>query len=343
MKTTIKDVAKHAGVSIATVSLVVNNNSRISSETKRKVLKSIKTLDYYPSKSARDLVSKKTGNIGFILTDDHFLRTEPFYTRIFLGTEFEARDGEYYVLLTTVKSNFSNEDPLPRFVLEKSVDGIIIAGKVPQNLIDKIVQLNIPIMFVDYDANINCCPRVLIDNMQGGIIATNHLLELGHKKIGFIGADIDHPSLHDRLIGYKQALEQANLIVNFNHIIIDALYPDRQNGYDSAKRLFENNKDVTAVFACNDAMAIGVMHYLKDNNYKIPEDISVIGFDDVEADLLLDPPLTTMRVPKIELGAEALRTMINYLKNKNNSNKKILVPVELIVRNSTISINDRKV
>ncbi|MCB0748701.1 MAG: LacI family DNA-binding transcriptional regulator, partial [Ignavibacteriae bacterium] len=150
MKTTIKDVAKHAGVSIATVSLVINNNTRISSETKRKVLRSIKTLNYHPSRSARDLVSKKTGNIGFLLTDDHFLRTEPFYTKIFLGTEFEARDGEYYVLLSTVNSNFTDKDPLPRFVLEKSVDGIIIAGKVPQNLIDRISSLEIPIVFVDY-------------------------------------------------------------------------------------------------------------------------------------------------------------------------------------------------
>ena len=106
MNSTIKDVAQKAGVSIATVSLVIHNNNRISSDTKKKVLKAIRDLDYYPSRSARDLVSKKTGNIGFILTDDHFLRTEPFYTRIFLGTEFEAREGEYYVLLTTVNSDF---------------------------------------------------------------------------------------------------------------------------------------------------------------------------------------------------------------------------------------------
>ena len=143
---TIKDVAKFAGVSTATVSLVINNNSRISPTTKKKVINAIRELDYHPSKSARDLVSKKTGNIGFILTDDHFLRTEPFYTRIFLGAEFQAREGEYYILLTTVKSNFKKSDQLPRFVLEKSIDGIIIAGKVPQNLIDRICVLNIPVV-----------------------------------------------------------------------------------------------------------------------------------------------------------------------------------------------------
>lgn len=339
MNATIKDVAKKAGVSTATVSLVINNHTRISTETRKKVQKAIKSLNYFPSRSARDLVSKKTGNIGFILTDDHFLRTEPFYTRIFLGTEFEARDGEYYVLLTTVKSDYRPEDPLPRFVLEKSVDGVIIAGKVPQNLIERILELKIPIVFVDYTTDNNCCPLVLIDNVQGGILATNHLIDLGHKNIAFMGADISHPSLYERLNGYKQALERSSLVVDNNLISTESKYPDRQNGYDTAKKLFELNKNISAIFACNDAMAIGAMHYFKENGISIPGDVSIIGFDDVEADLLLDPPLTTIRVPKIELGAEALRVMINLL-NNNESKNKILVPIELIVRNSTMQISN---
>ena len=121
MRTTIKDVAKRANVSTATVSLVVHGNNRISPETKRKVEKAIKELDYYPSKSARNLVSRKTGNIGFILTEDHFLKTEPFYTQIFLGTEFEARKHEYYILLNIIPTFFNENDDLPRFILERNV------------------------------------------------------------------------------------------------------------------------------------------------------------------------------------------------------------------------------
>jgi len=336
---TIKDVAQKAGVSIATVSLVIHNHERISSVTKKKVLKAIKDLNYYPSRSARDLVSKKTGNIGFILTDDHFLRTEPFYTRIFLGTEFEARDGEYYILLTTVKSDFSQDDPLPRFVLDRSVDGIIIAGKVPEIIIDKLSNYHLPLVFVDYTTFKENYPVVLIDNIHGGILATNHLIEYGHKNIAFIGGDINHPSINERLTGYRKALENAGISINKKIISTSSPYPDRQNGYNSAKKIFNSSKDVTAVFACNDAMAIGTMHYLKDSGYKIPQDVSIIGFDDVEADLMLDPPLTTIRVPKVELGAEAFRLMLNILKSKNANPKKILVPVELIIRKSTISIN----
>jgi len=112
-------------------------------------------------------------------------------------------------------------------------------------------------------------------------------------------------------------------------------YPDRQNGFNSAKKLFTNNKAVTAVFASNDATAIGIMHYLKEKKFKIPKDVSVIGFDDIEADLMLDPSLTTIRVPKDELGVEALRLIVNVIKNRKSIHKKIVIPVELIVRNST--------
>lgn len=338
MRSTIKDVAVQANVSIATVSLVLHNNNRISTVTKNKVLKAVKALNYHPSRSAQDLVGKRTGNIGFILTDDRFLRTEPFYTRIFLGTEFAAGDHDYYVLLKTIKKDFQKEDILPRFILEGSVDGIIIAGKVPDIFIDKILQYKLPIVFIDYQTPNHSFPAVIIDNVQGGLEATNHLISRGHKNIAFIGGDISHPSINDRLIGFRKAHEKASLHIDEGLIITKAQNTDRQGGYNSAKILFRKNKKFSAIYACNDAMAIGVMQFTKDNNISIPGDISLIGFDDVEADLLLDPPLTTIRVPKIDLGIEAAQLLINDIKTKNQSSKKILVPVELIVRESTKNI-----
>lgn len=335
MKPTIKDIAKKAGVSIATVSFVINKTKPISAETKNRVQRTIKSLNYHPSKSARSLVTGKTGNIGFLLTDDHFLRTEPFYTRIFLGTEFEARSEGYYILLKTIKSDFDKMDTLPRFILNKNVDGIIIAGKIPNILVSRLSTYKIPTVFVDFIPPENNYPLVLIDNIQGGLLATDHLINLGHKNIAFISGDINHPSLSDRLNGYKQALENAKIPIKNNLIITNTNYPDRQNGFNLAKKLFTNNEGVTAVFAGNDAIAIGVMHYLKDNGFKIPKDVSVIGFDDIEADLMLDPSLTTIRVFKDELGVEALRLIVNVIKNRKSIHKKIVIPVELIVRNST--------
>jgi len=336
---TIKDVAKKAEVSIATVSLVIHNHRRISPETKTKVNRIIKELNYHPSRSARGLVSQKTGNIGFILTDDHFLRSEPFYTRIFLGTEFQAREYEYYILLTTIASNFQVGDRLPRFVLERNVDGIIIAGKVPAGILQSLAKYNLPIALADYYPMDDNYPVVLIDNISGGITATQHLIKLNHRNIAFIGGDIDHPSISDRFQGYKNALEKSLINFNPNICITDADYPNRENGFLSAKKLFERSSAITGIFACNDAMAIGVMQYLKEKGFRIPEDISIIGFDDVEADLSLDPPLTTIRVPKTELGIEAMRLMSDMLQNKFTSPKKILVPIELVERKSTARAN----
>ena len=335
MKPTIKDIAKKAGVSIATVSFVINKTKPISSETKNRVQKAIKSLDYHPSKSARNLVTGQTGNIGFILTDDHFLRTEPFYTRIFLGTEFEARSEGYYILLTTIRPDFNKTDPLPRFILNRNVDGIIIAGKISQAFIERMLTYNLPTVFVDYYPPTNNYPSVLIDNIQGALLATSHLIHLGHTNIAFIGGDIDHPSWIDRLKGYKQALENAGIPLKHNLIVTNDKYQGRQSGFISARTLFSKKNNITAVFAANDAMAIGVLNYLKDNGYKIPQDVSLIGFDDIEADLMLSPTLSTIRVPKIELGAEALKLLVNSVKSKKSLSKKILVPVELIVREST--------
>jgi LacI family transcriptional regulator len=336
MPTTIKDVAKKAGVSIATVSLAIHNNKRISTVTRNKVLRAIKELNYHPSRSAKGLVTKTTGNIGFILTDDHFLKTEPFYTMIFLGTEFVSRKHDYYVLLTTINKDFTEEDDLPRFILERSIDGVIIAGKVPTVFIRKISKYDIPLVFIDYYPPVGEHCVIMADNIRGGYLATKHLIDLGHKEIAFVGADVTHPSIMDRLTGYKQALESSGIKIKQKNIITDEDYPGRQNGYNAAKHLIETNKKITAIFSCNDAVAIGVMQYCTDTGINIPGDLSLIGFDDVEADLLLNPPLTTVRVPKVELGAEAMNSIVTLISDKSsNCNKKIVVPVELIIRNST--------
>jgi LacI family transcriptional regulator len=333
---TIKDVAKKAHVSIATVSLVVHNHKRIPEETKLRVNKVIKDLNYHPSRVAQGLVNRTTGNIGFILTDDHFLRSEPFYSIILLGNQFVARQDNYYILLSTVRSDFKEEDRLPRFILERNVDGLIIAGKVPDTLIHSINKYSLPTTFVDFFPSFNFkCSSVLIDNVNGGMKATEHLINLGHKNIAFIGGDIEHPSIRDRFDGYKKALKKAGIVFNKDLCIIDEVYTGKENGCNAAKKLLAKKKKITAIFTCNDAMAIGTIQCLKSLGYKIPEDISLVGFDDVDVAKSLSPPLTTIRVPKKDLGIEAIKLLHHQLKNLNVKNKHKTVPVELIVRGST--------
>lgn len=340
MRTTIKDVARRAQVSTATVSLVLNNHRRISEDTKRRVLKVIEELDYYPSQAARGLVSQHTGNIGFILTEDHFLRTEPFYTHIFLGAEFEARKSPYFIILTTIPPEFSDQSPLPRFVLQKSVDAIIIAGKVPDTLIDRLDDHRIPLVFIDFFPDKGEYPCVLTDNLQGGLMATEHLISCGHKNIAFVGGDIKHPSIRDRLLGYKMALEKNGLPIVNDHIFFKEMPTSKEGGYQATASLLQKSKQITALFACNDAMAIGAMQYLKENHLRVPNDMSVIGFDDIESDLFQNPPLSTIRVSKIDMGSEAFRMVSEILQKKSRGPRKVIIPVELVVRQSTCPLNE---
>jgi LacI family transcriptional regulator len=318
---------------------VINNHGRISQDTRKKVLKTIKNLNYHPSRSARGLVSRKTGNIGFILTEEHFLRGEPFYSKIFLGVEFEARIHDYYILLATVSSSFSKGDSLPRFITERNFDGIIIAGKISRELINSILKYDMPLVFVDYSLMNGDYPTILTDNIKGGVLATNYLIENGHKNIAFIGGEISHPSIMERLQGYKLALDSAKLKSNDEVVITNDDYLSRQNGCSAAEILLNRRKDVTAIFAANDTTAIGVMQCLNNKGIKVPDDISVIGFDDVQADLLLDPPLTTISVPKLDMGTEAIQLLLGIINKENIKARKILVPVKLIIRESTKNVN----
>jgi len=334
MPLTIKDVAKKAKVSTATVSLVMQKNKRISPVTQQRVLRVVEKLNYRPSRIARGLVLQRSHNIGFVLSDDHFLRTEPFYTHIFLGSEFEARDQEYYILLHTIPRNFDKCKHTPLFIQEHNVDGVIIAGKVPQEIISCIEQNNLPIVFVDY-----CPPKgeysaVLIDNFKGGMEATNYLLDHGHQKIAFIGGDLQHPSIQGRFQGYKQTMEQKGVTFNPKYVITSEADTTRETGYHAARSVLSHQSQVTAIFSCNDAMAIGAMQYIRDQGLRVPQDMSIIGFDDVDAAVYTNPPLTTIHVPKEELGIEAMRLMVELLKKRIKSTKKVLVPVEIIKRES---------
>lgn len=339
MGATIKDVAKAANVSIATVSLVIHNHKRISKETKNKVLKTIERLNYTPSRSARELVTKRTGNIGFIITNDHFLRNEPFYTQIFIGLEMEAKEHDYYILLEIIKPDTDYSNSLPRFILNRDVDGIVVAGKIPGTLIDKFHPLDIPTLFIDYIPNQRKFSTITIDNKMGGFLAVDYLIKLGHRNIAFAGGDIKHPSISDRLIGYNHALEKANIEIAEELIEISENYPGRLNGYNAAKKLFSvNGGNITAIFACNDAMAYGAIQYLKENNIQVPKDVSVIGFDDVLPNGPDNIPLSTVSVPKIEMGIESMKLISKLITDKNGYPQNIMVPVKLLERQSTIKL-----
>jgi len=332
-KPTIRDVAKKAGLSLSTVSLVLNKKGYVSEPTKQKILGIIKELDYHPQASARGLASKLSGNIGFILTDEHFSQSEPFYTRIFLGSELEARKHNYYILLTTVGKTVKETEAMPRFLFDNNVDGIIIAGKIGISWIDYITKKHIPLLLIDFVA-----PRIssiTMDNKAGAELVMQHFLQGGHTKIGFIGGDIKHPSVQERYVVYRNMLLDAGVLPNDQWENIDRENTTAVDGYEAAKRIFSDNENKpTAIFAANDVMAIGCMRYLTEKGLNVPKDVAIVGFDNIEAGLHVDPPLTTVNVHREEMGSLAVRRMLEMIKDKSVIVTNSVTPVELVLRES---------
>jgi LacI family transcriptional regulator len=332
---TIEDVARLSGLSASTVSLVINNRGYVSSETRKKVLKVVEDLAYHPTRSARGLASKTSGNLGFILTENHFSQAEPFYTRIFLGTEFEARNHNFYILRTSVGKTFHKNRGIPRFLLERNVDGVIIAGRVNLALVDYIDSLGTPIVLVDYESSKKRHSAVLIDNRGGAHSAVQHLIQRGHTSIGFIGGDIEHPSIAERFAGYRETLQDHDLTPDDALIVVDEPDLRPEDGSSATGKIVERGGKPTAIFAANDAMAIGCIRYLRDRGLRVPEDVSVVGFDDIEISSHVDPPLTTVRVFKEEMGKLAVLRLVEMIKSKKQLVVTTHVPVELVIREST--------
>lgn len=343
-RSTIKDVAKRAKVSLSTVSLVINNKGYVSQSTREKVERVIRELGYHPTRSARDLALRKSGNIGFILTNDHFTQSEPFYTKIFLGAEFEAQKHVYYILLTTVEKDFDYSNSIPRFLQEKNVDGVLIAGQVSTDLIDYISSMNIPIVLIDYDVENHKHSTVLMNNYRGTQLAVEHLLNLGHKEIGFIGGDLEHPSIYQRYLGYIDTLNIAGITIHESWVSADEPDTKKQNGYNAAGAFLNTGKSLpTALIAANDAMAIGCLQYFDEAGIRVPDDISLVGFDNIESSYHVKPPLTTIDVNKFEMGETAVRTLTEKITNGNGHVNHIRIPVTLIVRESTGKEVDKNV
>lgn len=335
LKVTIKDVAQSAQVAISTVSLVLNGKGKVSKETRCKVLAAMRQLNYRPSRVAQGLAGKLTGNIGFILSEDHFTRGEPFYSLIFLGSEFEARNHNIYVLLTVVKQTFDRKNDIPRFLLDRIVDGMIVAGRVPFALIEYLQTTGYPLVFIDFLPLKGPAQAILIDNVEGARQAVAHLLTIGRKQIAFLAGDIQHPSIAGRYEGYIKALTENALPLNPQLVVTSLPDTTFQYGYAATLELLNRRVKFDGIFATNDAMALGCLRCLEESQLRVPQDVAVVGFDDVGAASESNPPLTTIRINKEEMGILALRMLLGLIQSQAVPNTKIIVPTNLIVRNST--------
>lgn len=330
---TIKDIARLANVSITTVSRVINNKSEgISEATRSKILEIIKETNYQPNTIARGLVTKKTKSIGLIIPDI----TNPFFPDIARGVEDSANIYGYNVFLCNTDDKIDKENDYIKALKEKYVDGIIFTSSsiTESKHISEIMNNNIPIVMIDRyikPERRKIC-GVFLDNYKGGYLATKHLIDLGHNNIACISGPLYTESAKERLRGYKDALAENNIKIN-EEIIIEGDYKIKGGALALEKLL--DKKYITGVFACNDLMAYGAYKTLKANGYKIPNDISVVGFDDIQLSQIMEPQLTTVKQPSYDMGLMAMRMLIKLIEGKRLSKKIINFEPQLIIRQST--------
>ncbi|SIR08677.1 LacI family DNA-binding transcriptional regulator [Halanaerobium kushneri] len=336
MDVTMKDVAKLAGVSLSTVSRVLNDSSLVREETARKVQKAVEKLDYQINDSARILRTNTSNLIGVIGAG----MERPFLANLLKGIEAEARERGYALIYGDSDGEFEKEQNYLNIMKQKKIDGIIlITTNYYNDLLSIVKNYQIPVVFASgyiSDPEISC---VTVDNVAAAYDIVEFLCQAGHKDIAFIkGPDLDLLASQERLRGVKLALRLSEIKYDPNRFIEgDFTF---ESGYSAAKKIIRKFPDVTAIFAFNDEMAVGAIRYLKEQNIKIPEEISVVGFDGIELGKYIDPALTTVKQSGYQLGLKSI-DMLNKIINKEKiEDNKVFIPHKLVVRESTNKLNE---
>jgi LacI family transcriptional regulator len=331
---TIKDIAKLANVAPSTVSKALNDKGDVSEETRKRILEIAKEHNFTPNAFGKGLKKKTTENIGVIFCREHQpLSGNPFYSRVLEGIESEIGMNNYNLLLHLIPE--CNQDTLPKMVRERQVDGLILVGILKEDFVNKIITANVPVVLVDPKYAIQDCSQVFIDNEHGAFIATQYLIQAGHRKIGFISGDLSRLSFNQRLDGYAKALKNTKIPFNDAFVKTGGL----EQGYEHVKNLLTLNERPTAIFAANDINAIFGYKAAQDMELNIPDDISFVGFDDIDLARMSTPALTTVRVHKQDLGSISVRTLFRIIKGELVKPVHTIVSVELVERESVKRIS----
>ncbi|MCI0493963.1 LacI family transcriptional regulator [candidate division KSB1 bacterium] len=336
MGVTIYDVAKKAGVGIGTVSRVINNSPQISPITREKVIKIIKELKYQPSVMAQSLARKKSNIIACVVP--RF--TGYFYFEVLNGIQQALGNHGYDLILYNVDKLEKKEEILKRITRERKVDGVLlISMPISDKYVTRFRESKLPIVIVDsYHDELD---SITIENKEGAFLATEHLIKLGHQRIGMINGNLRSVPAANRLEGFKAALNKYHIICHENLIINvglngdpEVLYNDGFNkkaGYKAMNKLLGLNHDrPTAIFISSDIQATGAIKAIQEYGLKIPTDITLIGFDDIELSEYLG--LTTVHQPMYEMGKLAVDRLMEKIAGKNTENTKTVFPTKLVIR-----------
>lgn len=331
---TIIDVAKKAGVSPSTVSRVLNGNTAVRDSTRQKVLETVKILDYRPNFLAQGLKEGKTKTIGLIIPNIR----NPIFPMVVRGVEDAAKKQGYTVILCNTDEDFETEKEYIQKLRKRWVDGLIIAPAAKEvQHIEELQEEEFPMVLVirNIDIPVNA---VIIDNFQAAYEAVSFLIKTGYKRIAIIKGNQQLALYKERFNGYKQALIDAGLPVVDELITGDDSDSIQWSldGYNAINALLTQEIQFDAVFATTDLRAIGAIRAIKDHNLRVPEDISVIGFDNLEFSSLIDPPLSTVSQPFYDMGARAVNKILQFIDSEVVPAPMVeIMSSELIIRKST--------
>jgi LacI family transcriptional regulator len=333
---TIYDIAKKAGVSAMTVSRVINNNGRISEATRKRVRKVMEELHYIPNSMARSLVLQKTKILSLLITDI----TNPFYTTIARGAEDAAKKSGYGLLFGNSDEDYIKEKDYVDMILSTRVDGVLFAPTGDHSLenLQKLQKHNIPFVLLDRDIPGMDADIVLGDSKEGARKLVEHLIELGHRRIVLINGSQDVSTARLRHMGYREAHTLGGLEVD-ESLIIHANFRDFHDE-PALRALLQLNEPPTAIFAANNLLAVGVIQSLRQQGLQVPQDISVVCFDDFGHADAINPFLTLASQPAYQFGSLGMQLLIERIEsNAVRESRKLILPSELLIRSSTRALN----
>ena len=330
----MKDIAEAIGVNVATVSRALSGRAGVSPDVRNRIEAQAAAMKYRPNIHARSLATNRTETIGLICDlPTEMLFANPFWGCVLAGIEAEARRHDYALMFASVPVDpETGKQALPKFLSEHRVDGLLGIRAVSEGTLRMLLGSGYDLVLIDCDTSKANVDTVLTDNHGGSRLATEHLIKLGHRNIGFVGTNSGNVSFHQRFEGYQTAMKEHGLPV-WDHEIPEA---DDYGCGDSSMHLLDRRPDTTGIVCCNDDHALAAMRMLASRGLSVPEDISVVGFDDILPSTKSFPPLTTVRVDSRQMGRLATSRLIERLNTKERMSPcRTVLSVELVEREST--------
>jgi LacI family transcriptional regulator len=329
MAATIRDVARAAGVSVATVSRVMNDSGPVRHETRLRIEEAVLQLHFTPNSTARSLSTRQTHTIGVLLPDLY----GEFFSEIIRGIDQTIQGKGFHALISSSHNDAGEVEAALR-TMRGRVDGLILmASGLTADTLARILPHNTPLVLINANYDGAQYDTLDVDNFSGAFAMTEHLLALGHREIRMISGAAGHRDASEREAGFRAALHAAG-IVDIDGWIVPGEFTEA-SGFRAAQQILAQPMRPTAIFAANDSMAVGVLSALREAGVGVPEDVAVVGFDDIPIAEYVSPPLTTVRVAVASLGARAVEKLFHSIDtNNDNEHNSEVLPTELIVRRS---------